>query len=160
MYPMVTLFVVLIVYAYYQWKSTAHKLMLFAAAVALGFSLLLMAYQLRTIGELRYYYFKSNYTYILLATILAAPMIGEIVRQLYNHPPVKNRRLHHQLIGTIVGLLAVIVFWQCKSLAFDDFLHSRMGGVSPAQAQAISDVMFMFTATGETEAINSCAAIS
>jgi len=148
MYSLVVIFLGLSAYVYFQFKSKALGLFYTASAVTLAFSLALMAYQLSTIQELRYYYFKSNFTYISVAIIMLAAIGGDIARRLLLHSPIKNSRRHGIIICLSLCIISLGGFLTLRSSSFDDFLYNRMGGVSAAQADAISNVMSQNTNAG------------
>lgn len=145
MYPLLTAFLIITAYLYLRKSNLQLRLIYLPAAMALTFSLVLMAYQLTTVKELRYYYFKSTYTYVLLAAILLGSMGTELVASLLANRPGFNstwgKRLHRFFLLGVVATVGAVVFWSSKSTAFDDLIHSRIRGIGPGQASAIAQTI-------------------
>lgn len=105
-----------------------------AASMAAIFSLAVMAYQLSTVGEVRYFFFKSTYTFVLLAAILLSGLVAEIMAIMVNED--KNRRVTLILLGIFIGALV----WTSGSKPTRLYIEQKPYGMSEEVADAIASI--------------------
>jgi hypothetical protein len=157
MYPMIGVAIActLAVYFYPQFKG--FRTLYFFSILALAFSLILMAYQLSAFDELRYYYFKSTYTYIVLAIIGLAFVAAQLLDGLLAKRELLPRLSHQAFIVSSFLVIGVMCFVTLKSVEFDHYTQKNLEGIGPDQAAAITSILEEDSANGYRIApIGSC----
>jgi hypothetical protein len=129
-------------WAYVYFREATVRILIASLGVAIAFSLVLMWYQLGTIHELRYYYYKSTYTGIMLVIVLLSALVGWAATTLLqsNAPLKKLSIVQKMLVGAgLLGILALSATL-IKSPTYDGFIHKSLAGISPAQAGTVVDI--------------------
>lgn len=151
MYVLLALFLMASVYVYIRSANIRLRLAYLFSVIALLFSLGLMRYQLQTIHELRYYYFKSTYTFIMLVVIILAVASYELLgNALRIKPPYKKIPVlgHKLLLSLAFVLFASLGFWSLKSVSFDKLTRGGLLGFSHSQAAKLSEALNVNTTEG------------
>lgn len=131
------------IWAYAYFRDTTIRILVSALGIAMVFSLALMWYQLNTIAELRYYYYKSTYTAIIFVLILLAAFVGWLTVMLMSlkTPFDRPQWLHKPIIGlSILGML-VMGAHLATSPTYDGFINKSLAGISSAQAGTVVDIV-------------------
>ena len=143
MYPLLTILAILVVYTYFRFENIRLRILFLYALVAILFSIGLMEYQLAKVHAVRYYYFKSTYTYILLVAPLLGALGGELTQSLLSYRPKIHLPswAHRSIVVAVVIIVGSVSFWSLKSVAFSNLVNDRLSGISPAQADAITNLL-------------------
>lgn len=155
MLALLTIFAVILSYLLIRWKQRPLRPVAAIATVALIFSLGLMAYQLHEIGELRYFYYKSTYTFIVLAMPLIGVVVYDMLRLIV--ATAKPKKIALGLLGALAIAIAVLVGWQLKDPMTQAYVDGSLGGMSGQEALAVIDQAAKGPSTAaDTVFIGSC----
>ena len=126
-----------VIYALSKPTTKIFRGVLWAALSAALFSVGVMVYQLSTVGELRYYYYKSLYTVLVLTgTILVSFFAGSLAKIIYSQP----RKI-------ALGFLAILTAssigfaWAGATPQTNDYVREKPYGLSIEMADAISTIV-------------------
>jgi hypothetical protein len=138
MFTLLFIFILLSTYLFVRFKSSSIRTVYGASILALTFSLVLFQYQISTVHELRYYYFKSTYTFIVLALVLGAVVFADMIQIMRNEARVNRSSIY---ISVSVILLGGMVMWQTKNPLVEQFFQSKLLGIGTHQASIIADIV-------------------
>jgi hypothetical protein len=108
---------------------------LFTAITAL-FSITVMVYQLISVGELRYYFYKSAHTFILLAAIMLTALIAQALSWFIHYNTASWQLLASSAILLIFASMSL--GWSQRSLQANDYITHKPYGISLEMADAIN----------------------
>lgn len=136
MLALLTIMTIVIGYLVVRSKNTPLRITTIVAGGALAFSIGLMFYHLHTIHELRYFYYKSTYTFIVLGGPLLGVILADLIHQTFIKTPNLGRRVLLLLISISITATG-LVWWQIKDPAAIQYTNGTLGGMSPQVAEAI-----------------------
>ncbi len=113
-------------------RNQPQRVLFTGVCVALGFSVALMLYQLYAIGELRYFYFKSTYT----AIVLGGALLGATAYY-FSYKILGNITKYRSIILTIVLVTGALVVWQIKDPTALKYIDGSLNGMSTQTAHAV-----------------------
>ncbi|HEU5187419.1 MAG TPA: hypothetical protein VFT87_02860, partial [Candidatus Saccharimonadales bacterium] len=117
----------------YLWPHKSNKTLRVTGLIAAGallFSFGLMVYQLSTLNELRYFYHKSTYTFIVIGGALLAAGAYHFAQTMFKG---KNKTAVTILLVALSGL----VICQVKDPVWQAYFDNSLGGLSAPTAAAI-----------------------
>jgi len=134
------------IYTVVRWENRLLRWVSIAGGMALLFSLYLFIYQLNTIHELRYFYFKSTYMFIMLVAIVLAALVYEGLAWLLSQKNTAGkgqlpRTLRNALVITGTLALGVALGWQTRTPYVGEYVQSTVSGISGAQAGPLIDAV-------------------
>jgi hypothetical protein len=154
MLGLVTIMMLVVGYAVIRWKSMPLRITTLVAGGALLFSVGLMIYQLQTIHELRYFYYKSTYTFIVIGGALLGAAASDLVERLYGG---SAQRKTSAFLAALLLATTSLVWWQIKDPVAIQYTNGTIGGMSPQVASAvINQVVKGPTIAKGTTFIGSC----
>jgi hypothetical protein len=135
MYSLLFIAVIISGYAVIRWANRALRVVLGAAAIALAYSLYLFFDQLRVVHELRYFYFKATYLFIMLGTIILGAIAYEILaRAMREAPRAKGRLARASALALVALALGAMVSYQVRSPYADQYVQSTLTGIEVGTA--------------------------
>jgi hypothetical protein len=113
-------------------KNQPLKMLFVGLSLALGFSAVLGAYQMHTLGELRYFYYKSTYT----AIVIGASLLGAVAYY-FSYKIVGATTKFRTAILAILVVAGALVVWQIKDPIALTYIDGGIGGMNQQTAQAV-----------------------
>jgi len=135
MIALLTIFGLGLIYTIARWRVRALRAVMFIAGVGIIFSFGLMLYQLHELQELRYFYYKSTYTFIVIGVAIAGAITLDIVSQFLT--PARLKRAALITLCTLTVITSCLVWWQIKGPKTDAYTNGSLGGMSGPQALAL-----------------------
>ncbi len=129
------------IYFYYNRSLVRFKVVFLYTVAAIIFSIILMLHQLSTLHELRYYYFKSTYAFIVLALIASSFIIGNTVNKMFLRTPKQSKKsgvLHISFILIATLILGACLLTLLKPKILTATFQGGARGISQQQADALS----------------------
>lgn len=130
---MPALLILFIVCLLYLWPHKNNKPLRAVGLIAVGallFSFGLMVYQLHTLNELRYFYHKSTYTFIVIGGALLAAGAYHFAQTIFKG----NKKF---AIAILLVALSGLVICQTKDPVWQAYFDNTLGGLSTPAAAAI-----------------------
>jgi hypothetical protein len=149
MYTLFFMCVIIAGYTTVHWTNRSLRIVFSSALLALAFSLYLFEDQLHTLHELRYFYFKSTYLFIMLATVILGAIAYELLNNTLRDSARKTRgRLHSAILITLVLISGSMICWQVRNPFTDRYVQSTLSGIDIAQAQPLIDAVSLNPGNG------------
>lgn len=127
---LLTIFIVCLLYAWVNKTNKSLRVIAVVAAGTIAFSFGLMVYQLHTLGELRYFYHKSAYGFVVIGGALLAAAAYHFAHTLF-----KDRG--RIVIALLLCALAGLAIWHVKDPAWRSYQDTTIGGMSSQAAAAV-----------------------
>ncbi len=142
LYPFIGVILAAGLYVYLHFTSLKLRILYIYGLLTIAFAIGMMVYQVTAFDEVRYYYYKSLHTVVVIAIILVAAIGSRLLQQVLVHRPQKISQAPHTVlvIGTLLVLFG-IAFVAVKSPQFDDYYHKRIAGITPEQANTMVDLI-------------------
>jgi hypothetical protein len=122
-------------YAAIRWGNRALRVVLGAATIALAYCLYLFFDQLNAVHELRYFYFKATYLFIMLGALILGAVAYEIMaRVLREAPRAKGHLARVSAVALVVLALGAMVTYQVRSPYTDQYAQSTLTGIEVGTA--------------------------
>ncbi len=138
MYSLLFLAVLASGYAWLRLKNNAGRLLYSFLLAALLFSLGLFFYQLHQVHELRYFYFKANYTVIVFAAVFLAAMAYELLALIWRARP-NPKWLSAGVFSICLLTLGLMVGWSTRSPFIDAYAQRTLAGIGLNQSGVLVD---------------------
>lgn len=120
------------------------------------FSGIILWYQYATIGEPRYFFYKANFTLIILATIVGGALAFWLVKYVVRNWP-KTAFVNRASLAVLLLASAIIISFQVQTPLVAKYFNQTAFGVEERQADAIMNIISNRPAVGyRLIAIGSC----
>jgi hypothetical protein len=141
---------------FYAKMATKKYVVLYATLLSsLIFSFGILVYQLQATGEPRYFYYKANYTILILLLIPLGACVFYLVHRLFD--TFQRNKIGKNFVALSVMVLMFMVVWPMRSPLFDSYVDNQAFGVERRQAEAVVEILSKDRSAGyRTVSIGSC----
>jgi len=137
---LISLMLIAYVFVLFAYKNDRIRMLGQITGVSVIFSLLVLAYQLYKVGEPRYFYYKSTFSFILLSFLLLAAALSMIISAVIKVLS-KGSRFNQFTIFVALVLAGTSLVWTVSSKQFRLYVQAKPYGMSEELADAVLTIV-------------------
>lgn len=133
------LLLVVYIFVLYSYKIKEIRILGQITGAAAVFSMLVLVFQLLTVDEPRYFYYKSTYTFIILSFILLACALSIVIST--SVKKIGNSRFNFVILAILMVIASINLAWTTSSKGFRLYEQGKPYGMSEELADAVISIV-------------------